>query len=217
MDAQMSFFAAVCILLIGVLACGGAWADSAVNPPRRPSAIDVPRKTMSPRELSIALLAVAISLPAGAAQWTATFGHVGPLKLGMSLATVNEVLGAHYAPPKIPEADPSGRCFYVDPPPYPGVYLMVIDGRLARIDIGQKSDIKTAKGVSVGGTQASVLAAYGSGVAIEPAAYYPGLGRYLTVLSPDKRYGIRFVTLNGKIKYYFDGTAQTIRYDEGCA
>lgn len=171
---------------------------------------------MLSRKISVALLAAAFALPAGAAQWIATFGHVGPLKLGMSLASVSRVLGGHFSAPGVPGADPNGRCFYVDPSREPAVELMFIDGRLARIDV-VRSGIETAKGVSVGDTEAALLAAYRPHVSMAPAAYRPRLGKFLTVLSPDKAYGIRFVTLRGKVQSYYSGTVQAIRYVEGCA
>lgn len=171
---------------------------------------------MSLRKLLVTLLAMMFSIPAGAAPWIATFGQVGQLKLGMPLAAVSRVLGEHFAPPKIPAGDPTGRCFYVHPSRMPALELMIIDDRLARIDV-VSSSIKTAKGVTVGDTETAVLAAYQPHISVAPAAYYPGVGRFLTVLSPDKTYGIRFVTLRGKIQYYYSGTVQTIRYIEGCA
>lgn len=173
-------------------------------------------RKMSPRKLLVALLAAAFPLSAGASQWSVTFGEVGPLRLGMSMATMNRVLGEDLAAPKVPGADPVGRCFYVDPPREPALQLMIIEGRLARIDV-VKSGIKTTKGVAVGDTEASVLAAYGTRIAVEPASGDPHSGRFLTVLSPDKAYGMRFVTLHGKVQQYYSGTAQAIRYVEGCA
>lgn len=180
---------------------------------RRSSTRSAPN--MLSRRIAVALLAAALALPAGAAQWTATFGRVGPLKLGMSLASVNRVLGEHFSAPGIRGADPSGRCFYVDPSREPAVELMIIDGRLARIDV-VKSGVETAKGISVGDTEAAVLAAYRPRISIAPAAYDPRLGKFLTVLSPDEAYGIRFVTSRGKVQSYYSGTVQAIRNVEGC-
>ena len=168
------------------------------------------------KKLLLALLIAALPLPLIAGQWAATFEQVGPLSIGMSLAQVNQALGTHLAAPKVPGADPSGRCVYLDPPLDPALGLMIIDGRLARIDV-VKSSIRTATGIAVGDTAASVAAAFGSRITSEPGAYYPRRGRYLTVLTADGRYGMRFVILDGRVTAYYSGTPKTIQFVEGCA
>ena len=173
---------------------------------------------MTLRRILLSLLGAALSLPVGAAKWTATFDHVGPLRLGMSLAAVNRVLGDHLSTPSIPAQDPGNSCFVVQPARFPLLYLMVIDGRLERIDVTARG-VPTAKGVQVGDTEKAVLAAYGTGTHIAPAAYYVEDPNYksITVLSAGGRHGARFLSDHGKIKWYRIGTAKAIQYDEGRA
>ena len=88
----------------------------------------------------LVFLAVMLPLQLGFAQstnprWTATFDRVGPLKLGTSLAAVNGILGTRLAAPAIPGQDPTNRCFDAQTPRFPAVQLMIIDNRLARIDV----------------------------------------------------------------------------------
>lgn len=171
---------------------------------------------MSVNKLLLALLIAALSLPVIAGQWAATFETVGPLRIGMSLAQVNQALGTHLAAPEVPDADPSGRCVYLEPPRNPAIGLMLIDGRLARIDIVKKG-IDVTTGIAVGDSTAAVVAAYGSRITTEPDAYYPRRGRYLTVLSASGRYGMRFVILDGRVTAYYSGTSEALRFVEGCA
>lgn len=141
----------------------------------------------------------------------------------MSLAQVNQALRTHLVALKLLQADPTGRCVYLDPPRDPALGLMIIDGRLARIDVG-KSGIKTEKGVSVGDTEYSVLAAYHSrvkvvayGLRVKVSTTFYYRQSDLTVLSTGGIYGIRFETVEGKVTAYYSGTADAIRYSEGCA
>jgi hypothetical protein len=170
------------------------------------------------RKVVLALILVLVSLPIGAAQssWVATFGHVGPLKLGMPLAVVSKVFGEHFSPPTVPEADPTRRCFYEVPKRDRGIELMIIDGRLARIDVVNRG-IETANGVSVGDTQAKAAHAYGLRLSVMPAFYDLRDGRFLTVTAANGVESIRFVTLRGRITAYYVGTARTVQYAEGCA
>lgn len=171
---------------------------------------------ISMKRLLLVLIVACLPLPVVAGQWVATFDQVGPLKIGMTLAQVNQALGAHLTAPEVPGADPSGRCVYLDPPQNPAIRLIIMDSRLARIEI-VKDSIKTGTGIGVGDTTAGVTAAYGSRITTEPGAHYPQRGGYLTVLSARGEYGMRFVTLDGRVTTYYSGTAQNIQLVEGCA
>ncbi len=41
-------------------------------------------------------------------------------------------------------------------------------------------------------------------------------GRYLTLMSSDRKYGIRFETEDGTVTRYYAGTAEAISFIEGC-
>lgn len=93
---------------------------------------------------------------------------------------------------------------------------MIVGGHLARIDV-RSHGVKTEAGVSVGDLEAAVSAAYHSVATSKPASYRPRHGKYFTVISPSGEYGLRFVTYEGKVVAYYVGTAQTVKYVEGCA
>jgi hypothetical protein len=113
------------------------------------------------------------------------------------------------------DADSEG-CEYVTPTHgYDGVGFMLVDQHLARIDVSDQK-IATLSGAHVGSTQASILALYPGRVEVTPHAYTAPQGSYLTMLSPDRKHGIRFETDNGKVTLYYAGTVEAIQYIEGC-
>jgi len=87
---------------------------------------------------------------------------------------------------------------------------------VVRVDVDQ-AGILTAEGVQVGDTEEHAKKVYGPRLKIEPSQNAGGEGgHYLTVLSSDRRYGIRFETEQGKITTFYAGTYEAIQYVEGC-
>ncbi len=91
---------------------------------------------------------------------------------------------------------------------------MIIDGKVARIDVGAVG-LKTAAGIQVGDSEARALQVYGPTMKVTSHTYIDD-GHYLTVRSPDGRFGVRFETEKGKIVGYYAGTYEAIQYVEGC-
>jgi hypothetical protein len=91
---------------------------------------------------------------------------------------------------------------------------MIIDGRLARIDVDAPG-ILTDTGLQVGDSETRALKVYGPKVKVAGHQYID-TGHYLTVRSDDRRYGIRFETDMGKITMYYVGAYEAIQYVEGC-
>jgi hypothetical protein len=118
---------------------------------------------------------------------------------------------------ELKEDDPhsgSEDCFYVQSKPHPGTEFMILDSKLARIDVTE-ARIFTPEGIQVGDFEAKVRKLYGSRVKVSKHQYFDN-GHYLTVLAPDRRYGTRFETDNGKVTSYYVGLASAIEYVEGC-
>ncbi len=89
--------------------------------------------------------------------WAKSLGYydgIGPVKIGMTLTELNSVL--HEEPSLTDDKDNEG-CFYVEPKKFANASFMIIDGRLARIDI-QEAGIKTVTGIIVGDTEAHAFA-----------------------------------------------------------
>ena len=136
---------------------------------------------------------------------------VGPIKMGMTVAQLSDALHQKFS---MPEHKEDQGCFFVHPRVYPAV--MIEDGKVVRVDVDQPG-ILTAEGVQVGDTEEHAKKVYGPRLKIEPSKYAGDEGgHYLTVLSNDRRYGIRFETEQGKITTFYAGTSAAIQYAEGC-
>lgn len=138
---------------------------------------------------------------------------IGPVRVGMSLSDLNKVLHTHYTKPTDPDEQ---ACNYVEVPHLTGIGLMILDGRVARVDVDNEST-RTAKGIHNGDSEAHALEVYGKRLEIEPHHYEPENGHYLTLYSNDKKLGIRFETEDGKITRWYAGTMRAIALVEGCS
>jgi len=157
------------------------------------------------------LLFFAATAPA-AGNWRVGPEGVGPLRIGMTLSQNREALHR-----ELKEDDPhsgSEDCFYVQSKKHLGTQFMILDGKLARTDVTE-AGIFTPEGIQVGDSEAKVRKLYGSRVRVSAHQYFDN-GQYLTVLAPDRRYGTRFETDNGKVTSYYAGLASAIEYVEGC-
>ena len=142
--------------------------------------------------------------------WVLRFDGIGPVKIGMSLGDLKATL---HDGMKVEESD-SDECFYVTPKAHPQIGFMIVDKRLACIDVSE-AGIATAEGIQVGDSEAKAKTAYPN-LEVQPHAYTAPDGSYLTVHSPDGKVGLRFETYKGKITGFYSGTAETIQYIEGC-
>ena len=144
--------------------------------------------------------------------WIVRQNGVGPVKIGMSLGQLNAVLHEKFAPPTSKDEQ---ACFYVDTAKQRQILFMIVDGRLARVDVS-KAGLGTAEGIQVGDSEERARQVYGSRLEVKPHAYTGPQGHYLTLRSTDGRYGIRFVTDEGKITMFYAGRFDAIQYIEGC-
>lgn len=146
----------------------------------------------------------------GGESWVVRDNGVGPVKIGMTLAQLRATLHQ-----KLPEEESgSDNCFYVHALGHEHVSFMIIERRLARIDVDAPG-IETVTGLQVGDPEARARKVYGAKMSVMGHQYID-TGHYLTARSEDRRYGIRFETDNGKITRYYVGTYEAIQYVEGC-
>ena len=143
-----------------------------------------------------------------------TFNGYGPVRIGMSAQALETALGV-----KLERGAPDGdseACEYVAASRgYEGVSFMLLNQRLARIDVSSPK-VRTRSGARIGLSQEAVLALYPGRIKISPHEYTAPDGSYLTMFSPDKRHGMRFETDHGKVTVYYAGTAEAVQYIEGC-
>lgn len=155
------------------------------------------------------------ALPANSAPvaWRLKPDSLGPITIGMSFEQVNQAIGGGMN--KVPAAlQPSPGCYMLTAEQQPAISFMFIDDVLKRIDI-TKAGIRSAAGLAVGEPASKVRRAYGQRLHAEPDAY-DDREQYLSVVTPDGRFGIRYETANGKIKHFYSGAWQQVQYSEGC-
>jgi hypothetical protein len=137
---------------------------------------------------------------------------IGPVRVGMNLSELNKALHTSFKKPTDPDEQ---GCTYVEVPRQSGIGVMILDGRVARVDVGNTST-RTAEGIRNGDSEARAVQVYGKRLKIEPSFYHSENGHYLTLRSPDRKYGIRFESDNGKITSFYAGTTNAIAFVEGC-
>lgn len=139
-----------------------------------------------------------------------TLDGLGVLRIGQAVPT-----GSGWAERG---AQISDTCRIVSSPDFPGVYAIAEDGKVRRITIGERSDVKLVAGIGVGATEAAVRAAF-PGFREDPHAYVDPPAKYLT--APDAEGGapaLRFeIGADGRVSLIHAGTMPVLGYVEGCA
>jgi hypothetical protein len=159
-----------------------------------------------------ALLGLALVRCGGGDEAVSIDGYRG-VRIGMSVEEASTAYGGPLLP--LGPVEAGAGCFYVFPRGAPGaVSFMVVDGRVARVDVGGPEP-RTSTGVGVGSTEAEVQAAYPGGVAVSPHKYTGPDGHYLTV-APREGAALIFETDGGKVTRYRAGNLPPVAYVEGC-
>jgi hypothetical protein len=156
--------------------------------------------------LAVLAIASATSSVAGDA-WVVRMDGVGPVKIGMTLSELNNVLHEKFS---MPENKNDQGCFYVNPRKHAHIAFMIEDGHLVRVDV-DRAGVLTAEGIRVGDSEAHALKIYGPGLKVAPSQYTGPEGHYLTLRSSSGRYGIRFETDKGKIGMFYAGSFEAIQ------
>ena len=159
--------------------------------------------------------AVALMFAAAASAgtgWCLGFGSLGPVRAGM---TVEQVLRlADW--PGLERKRPAGDCWYMRYRAAGADFdLMIIGGRVVRIEIGATSRLGTFSGARIGSSEAELEQLYGRALDSQPHKYDPD-GRTLTFKSSDGTLGLRFETSHGKVKAMQSGPWEHLNYVEGC-
>ncbi len=136
---------------------------------------------------------------------------VGPVRIGMSLAEASAAAGT-----PIVAKQGLRNCAFADPEGGPrGLSFMVIDGRIARIDVG--GALATVAGVRVGDTEEQVQAAYGRQLEVTERLYVPGHYLMLIATGADRGYGAVFSTDGARVTSFTSGRWPEVAEPEGCS
>lgn len=163
----------------------------------------------------LAVCAMAAACTCSAADnWEVHPNGIGPIKVGMRLSELRTNLHLFCSIDWAQDSDQK-TCFYANLHGHTGISLMILNGRVARVDIDNR-DTQTVEGIHNGDLEAHALSVYGKRMKVTPHAYTAPEGHYLTVHAPDGKYGIRFETDQGKVVRYYAGRVDAISYIEGC-
>lgn len=92
---------------------------------------------------------------------------------------------------------------------------MVIDGRIARKDVG--GVLATAAGARVGDTEEQTQAAHGRQLEVAERLYRPGHYLMLIATGADRGYGAVFSTDGARVTSYTSGRWPEVGAPEGCS
>lgn len=142
---------------------------------------------------------------------------LGPVRVGMTPEEASRAAGT-----KIVEwgTNPERYCLYYRPQGEPkDVSFMVVEGRIARIDIDTRS-MTTLGGAKIGDSEARIRELYPGQIKSEPHEYVPG-GKYLIFVPQDpsqSNYRVVFETdASGIVTRFRSGKLPEVKYVEGCA
>jgi len=159
------------------------------------------------------VVAVLTSSAAHAAAPRISMTGFGQVRVGLSVPELERALGKRI---DLPKDEDEVACRFASPDNlFDGIGFMIRDGHLARLDVDAPG-IRTLSGASVGDSQASVISRYGPELQVTTHAYAGPEGKYLTLYSKDRQYGIRFETDGATVTRHYAGTAEAVQFIEGC-
>ena len=115
-------------------------------------------------------------------------------------------------------AQASDTCRTISSPDYPGVYAIVEGGKVRRVTVGQRSNVKLVEGIGVGATETQVRADF-AGFRSTPHKYQAAPAKYLTAPGASATNpALRFeIAEDGTVSLIHVGLMPQLEYVEGCA
>lgn len=115
-------------------------------------------------------------------------------------------------------AQAGDACRTVSSPAYPGVYGLVVEGKVQRITVGRRSDVTLVEGIGAGAAETEVRQWF-AGFREEPHKYESAPAKYLT--APNASTGgsaLRFeIGQDRKVNFIHVGIMPVLAFVEGCA
>ena len=141
---------------------------------------------------------------------------LGPVDIGM---TLNQASAAAGIPIRIRADDPyDGDCHYAYATELPEVNFMVINGRIARVDVGGRR-VKTVSRVGTGDTEETIKRTYPGRIRVEGHPYVP-TGHYLVYAPADPalaHLSMIFETDGQVVTTFRAGMRGAVSQIEGCS
>jgi hypothetical protein len=141
-----------------------------------------------------------------------TMQGIGSLRIGLPVAALRERFGATLAEGQ----DPDDHCTYWTSSPHPELGLMVVGGRLVRIDIDTAA-YRTRSGVRIGMSEREIRGIYGARMRVEVHPYTHPDGKYLVYQARGEPYGLIIETDHGRAVSMRVGYWESVQWIEGCS
>jgi len=190
-------FAAVIVLVAAIGACAPAKKASDANSGSDTTTSSIPADAPPTPE--------ALAVDAGG---------FGPIRIGMTVGEAEQALGDSLTLLG-PKMEP---CYYVVATARPGIAFMIIEGRLARLDVEQQSTVQTDAGAKIGDTEDHIRSLYPGHIEVQPHKYTDG--HYLIVTPTAPAHGnhrIIFETDGKRVTGYRAGRLPEVQWVEGCS
>lgn len=164
-----------------------------------------------------AILTLAIQAVALAGQGPDVSPRLSPdgfrtIRIGMAVAEASRALAGGLVPHGSQQPNP--ECYYGVAATGPsGIYYMVVNGRIARIDI-EAGQTATDRGARIGDSETRIKALY-PGIMTKNHAYR--VGHYLIYNDKRKKRGIVFETDGHDVTSFHGGDIPVIYWPEGCS
>jgi hypothetical protein len=162
-----------------------------------------------------ALMLGIAALASGGGTWCLGLGSLGPVRAGMTVEQVVRL--ADFSGMERKHA--AEECWYLayrQGDKGAEFQLMIIDGRVARIELVRASTLHTLSGARIGNTEDELQRIYGARLDVQPHKYDEN-GRTITYRSSDGALGLRFETSSGKVTAIQSGPWEHLNYVEGCS
>jgi hypothetical protein len=164
------------------------------------------------RLLLTACAAAFVAATPAASSWCLGFGGLGPIRAGMTVEQVMRL--ADFS--GLERKHPAGECWYLN---YRGgssaFDLMIIGGKVVRLELQGNSGLHTFTGARIGTTEAELKAMYGARLDIQPHKYDTD-GHTITLRSSGGDHGLRFETSGGRVTAIQAGPWEHLHYVERC-
>jgi hypothetical protein len=143
---------------------------------------------------------------------TVTLQGIGDLRIGMPVAALRR-MGARSEG----EIEPGSTCAYWHIAGREGLAMMVVRGRLVRIDV-QDGRYRTPSGARVGMSEAEVRRLYGPALRVQPHPYTGPEGHYLVYHRRGAAEGLIFETSHDtqRVESFRVGRWEEVQAIEGC-
>lgn len=160
---------------------------------------------------------------AAAADQVLTFTGLQPVKIGMSVPDAETALGYKLKPLDTSDRVSTEACWLTERADgtQPALTYMVRNGKITRIDVweeeGRPSAVRSREGIRIGSTESAVMEAHGKALEVSAHPHLGEEGRYLVLRASDKRRGLLFEIVHGKVVNLRSGELESIQLTETCA